>query len=557
MKILISCCAVVLALLCFGGATAFASTFTVNTTEGVTVTYKVTTTAGGTDTVQVGSGGGGAIATNTLGVVTIPATVTKDLSDGNGEKTYTVTAIGSSAFKDCIYLESVIIPEGIKKLYNDVFYNCKAMTSVTLPESLTEINAGAFGNCEALTSITIPIGVTEIKSWTFTGCKVLASITIPDGVTKIDYNAFDGCVALTSVIIPSSVTTIGTNIFNNCNALAGVTLHAVDNYTYTANNKINDATITNSKTITKITGVNGKKITNSTDVAITVTDKGATYIVVAGGIYTFGEPPAIFSVTFNSNGGSTVEKSSIQSGLKVTKPTDPTREGYTFGGWYKDSAFATAWDFDKDMVTADTTLYAKWIDTSTGAPTPVPPQAEAPATTPVPVAESAPAPAPASENIIATITSQITNATGGGMVVIPMAIPSVPTSLLEAAKGKDIDVVLDFGTYSMSINGTSIKDLPKAQRNVNLAARAISAKPLTNLSEGKSVKQMEFMQKGDFPFDLNLTVWVGNKYNGEKLTLSIYDKENNLIEEVDTAEVEDGKATFYVPKGGRYVITHE
>lgn len=47
---------------------------------------------------------------------------------------------------------------------------------------------------------------------------------------------------------------------------------------------------------------------------------------------------------------------------KVADPPSYTRPGYTFAGWYSDSAFSTdsQWDFDNDVVTGNITLYAKW-----------------------------------------------------------------------------------------------------------------------------------------------------------------------------------------------------
>lgn len=66
-----------------------------------------------------------------------------------------------------------------------------------------------------------------------------------------------------------------------------------------------------------------------------------------------------YDVTFNSNGGSTVAGAEVGHGLTVTKPTDPTKTGYTFGGWYSDEDLNTGWNFDT-AVKAGTTLYAKW-----------------------------------------------------------------------------------------------------------------------------------------------------------------------------------------------------
>lgn len=64
-------------------------------------------------------------------------------------------------------------------------------------------------------------------------------------------------------------------------------------------------------------------------------------------------------VKFDVRGGSATGDQTPASGSTVTKPADPTREGYTFGGWYTDEACTKAYDFSA-AVTADMTLYAKW-----------------------------------------------------------------------------------------------------------------------------------------------------------------------------------------------------
>lgn len=67
-----------------------------------------------------------------------------------------------------------------------------------------------------------------------------------------------------------------------------------------------------------------------------------------------------YTVTFETSGGRAVDPVTVDAGSTVTKPADPTKSGYTFGGWYKDSTLQTPWDFANGTVTADTTLYAKW-----------------------------------------------------------------------------------------------------------------------------------------------------------------------------------------------------
>jgi uncharacterized repeat protein (TIGR02543 family) len=67
-----------------------------------------------------------------------------------------------------------------------------------------------------------------------------------------------------------------------------------------------------------------------------------------------------FTVSFNSQGGSAVNPQTINYGNKVTKPTDPLKLGATFAGWFKESDCTTPWLFESDIVTGETTLYAKW-----------------------------------------------------------------------------------------------------------------------------------------------------------------------------------------------------
>ena len=67
-----------------------------------------------------------------------------------------------------------------------------------------------------------------------------------------------------------------------------------------------------------------------------------------------------YTVTFNSNEGSAVSSQTIMAGQKVTRPTDPTKAYNNFLGWYKESSLTNLWDFDTDVVTGNTTLYAKW-----------------------------------------------------------------------------------------------------------------------------------------------------------------------------------------------------
>ena len=73
-----------------------------------------------------------------------------------------------------------------------------------------------------------------------------------------------------------------------------------------------------------------------------------------------------YTVTFETSGGSAVDPVTVDAGSTVTKPADPMKSGHNFGGWYKDSALQTPWNFDADTVTAKTMLYAKWTRVTSG-----------------------------------------------------------------------------------------------------------------------------------------------------------------------------------------------
>jgi len=69
-----------------------------------------------------------------------------------------------------------------------------------------------------------------------------------------------------------------------------------------------------------------------------------------------------FTVTFDSNGGSSVESQVVEKGDMAVEPTEPTREGYDFEGWYLGEE---VYDFSAE-VTKDITLKAEWSQTTGG-----------------------------------------------------------------------------------------------------------------------------------------------------------------------------------------------
>ena len=113
------------------------------------------------------------------------------------------------------------------------------------------------------------------------------------------------------------------------------------------------------------TFTSGKKVTGSDGYFYTFSGWGEG--TVNGQVVTFtaswtkGEkdPSKWATVTFNSNGGSTVASQTVKYNDKAKEPTAPTKSGYTFAGWYTEEQLTTKYVFDTP-VTGNITLYAKW-----------------------------------------------------------------------------------------------------------------------------------------------------------------------------------------------------
>ena len=74
-----------------------------------------------------------------------------------------------------------------------------------------------------------------------------------------------------------------------------------------------------------------------------------------------------YTVKFETNGGSEIKDVSVSRGNKLTKPDAPTKNGYTFDGWYTDKELTVAYDFNATVV-KNLTLYAKWEELNGNLP---------------------------------------------------------------------------------------------------------------------------------------------------------------------------------------------
>ena len=170
------------------------------------------------------------------GSINIPSTASY------GSATYTVTCIGESAFSRST-ITSVIIPETVTAIEDDVFYMCVNLTSVYIGKNVAKIaddsydTSEVFERCSSLTSINVDAnnayfadinGVLTTKDkktlLCYPGGKPETSYTTPNGVEIIGIKAFNHADNLVEIIFSNDVTTLKYRSVSLCEKLQVITM---------------------------------------------------------------------------------------------------------------------------------------------------------------------------------------------------------------------------------------------------------------------------------------------------------------------------------------------
>ncbi len=141
----------------------------------------------------------------------------------------TLVAVSGAASTGLVYEGDIVIPETVYDLEKDksytvvaiatsAFRDCKNLTSVTLPNTIESIGDQAFRATSSLTSITLPSLVSKIGSFAFYASGI-ESIEIPEGVERIEEQTFVSCTALKEVIFSSTINYVGIKAFNKATAI--------------------------------------------------------------------------------------------------------------------------------------------------------------------------------------------------------------------------------------------------------------------------------------------------------------------------------------------------
>ena len=108
----------------------------------------------------------------------------------------------------------------------------------------------------------------------------------------------------------------------------------------------------------KVIGTSGVSTISNQDYLVSMKDGSESYQCDAKDVTIILSTECV--VSFQTSGGSELADVKVQFGEKLARPDDPVRDGYKFEGWYKDIHLTEQWDFDKDTVQRNMSLYAKW-----------------------------------------------------------------------------------------------------------------------------------------------------------------------------------------------------
>ena len=247
--------------------------------------------------------------------------------------------IGARAFCDSPDLTEVKIPNTVTKIKEYAFSGCTGLTEIELPPQLEEVDGGLFSRCSELKEITIPSSVKTIGARAFQYCTKLESVTLSEGLREIEYQAFY-CTNLKSLNIPKSVERLEYDMVGGCQHLAYITIEP-------------QSQLKETEPDYWFGGVFGDgnadvycepRLRNLVDNVL----ERARFITTV-------------DVTLVDGDKITPKKIAYGANIAALDKDKPTKQGYTFTGWYTDADCKTRYP-DAQLFTNinGTKLYAGW-----------------------------------------------------------------------------------------------------------------------------------------------------------------------------------------------------
>lgn len=138
-----------------------------------------------------------------------------------------IKIIYDETFDGFTKLEKINLPEGLQGIYQRAFNECENLQEIIMPDTVTELDKGAFQGCCALKKVRLSDNITEIKECTFVDCESIEELHLPANLKSIGedgINAFTGCTSLKKIVFPEHLEYIGECAFLDCEELEEIIL---------------------------------------------------------------------------------------------------------------------------------------------------------------------------------------------------------------------------------------------------------------------------------------------------------------------------------------------
>ena len=144
-----------------------------------------------------------------------------------------VTVIGERAFSRKP-IETVVLPDGLKQIWQYAFSNCTALQSSVIPDSVEWLASCVFEGCTSLRTAVLPEEIRTLGGGVFSGCESLETVKMPRRFSddtglrdqRIGHDMFFGCKSLQSIQFPENVYDLDGG-FTDCDSLRSVTLKGI------------------------------------------------------------------------------------------------------------------------------------------------------------------------------------------------------------------------------------------------------------------------------------------------------------------------------------------
>lgn len=161
------------------------------------------------------------------------------------------------------------------------------------------------------------------------------------------------------------------------------------------------------------------------------------------------------------------------------------------------------------------------------------------------------------ESAVSGIITAIESTDEGEDISVDMGSATVISKeILEAAQGKDVDIKLNMGGYTWTINGQDIKasNLKDINLKVDVNTNAVPSSVVKKLAGGNPTMQLSLAHEGDFGFLAELSLNVGSDKAGKYGNLFYYDSDGKMVY-IDAGVVTaDGMLSLTFSHASEYVV---